>query len=42
MKTLTKGISLIDCGSVTGRTRGLPFGAFMEGAPYPFDLTPFH
>jgi hypothetical protein len=30
-----------DCGSVTGRTRGLPIGFFFEGAPAPFNLTFF-
>jgi len=36
------GVLLIDCGSATRRTRGLPVGIFREGAPAPFNLTIFH
>jgi hypothetical protein len=42
MKTRVKGILMIDCGSVTRGTRGLPAGVFLEGAPFPFNLTIFH
>jgi hypothetical protein len=43
MKTSTKGMELpmIDCGSVTRGTHGLPIGFFLEGAPPPFFLTIF-
>lgn len=33
------GLRLIDCGSATKKTRGLPIGFFREGAPPPFNLT---
>jgi len=44
MKLSTKGIGLglIDCGSVTRITRGLPIGFFFEGAPPPFQWTIYH
>jgi hypothetical protein len=42
--TLSKGIGLemIDCGSVTRCTRGLPLGFFHENAPPPFNWTIFN
>jgi hypothetical protein len=33
------GCQLIDCGSASRQTRGLPIGFFLEGAPPPFYLT---
>jgi hypothetical protein len=43
MKTVTQdtGALLIDCGSATRQTKGLPIGFFLEGAPPPFYLTIF-
>jgi hypothetical protein len=43
MKTVKKetGCRLIDCGSATRQTKGLPIGFFTEGAPPPFYLN-FH
>jgi len=43
MKKGTKdnGLLLIDCGSATRQTKGLPVGFFLEGAPPPFYLTIF-
>ena len=40
MTTVKKetGCWLIDCGSATRRTMGLPFGFFFEGGPPPFNL----
>ncbi len=35
-------LSMIDCGSVTRQTRGLPIGFFFEGAPPPFQWTIYH
>jgi len=35
----TVGCLLIDCGSVRGKTRGLPIGFFREGAPPPYNLS---
>ncbi len=40
--TVGTGPLLIDCGSVTERTRGLPLGFFREGAPPPFNWTIFY
>lgn len=42
MKKSVTGLWMINCGSVTRRTRGLPFGFFLEGAPPPFNLTIYH
>ena len=36
------GLSMIDCGSVSQQTRGLPIGFFWEGAPPPFQWTIFN
>jgi len=43
MKISTQGIGLnmIDCGSVTRSTRGLPYGFFHENAPAPFNWMVF-
>jgi hypothetical protein len=35
------GLNMIDCGSVTRRTRGLPNGFFHERAPPPFNWMVF-
>ncbi len=42
MKKSVTGFWMINCGSVTRRTRGLPLGFFLEGAPPPFNLTIYH
>jgi hypothetical protein len=42
MKKSVTGFHLINCGSVTGGTHGLPIGFFYEGTPPPFNLTIFH
>ena len=42
MKKSHIGLLIINLGSVTRRTRGLPVGFFLEGAPPPFHLTIFH
>jgi len=42
MKSLREnGCQLIDCGSATRQTKGLPFGFFRESAPPPFYLNFF-
>jgi len=33
------GLRLIDCGSASRQTKGLPIGFFREGAPPPFNLS---
>ena len=42
MKKSATGLLMIELGSVTKRTRGLPVGFFLEGAPPPFYLTIYH
>ena len=42
MKKSATGLLMINLGSVTRGTQGMPVGFFLEGAPPPFYLTIYH